>query len=86
MVSTKESDLGVWIVGATKNGSTREDVTDVLGADHNRCPSSLVDQDAILLTEAYEFATSVLGNCWRVAENRRSKFISFSQQDSILIH
>ncbi|KAJ5252871.1 hypothetical protein N7489_003281 [Penicillium chrysogenum] len=34
----------------------------LLGADHNRCPSSLVDQDAILLTEAYEFATSVLGN------------------------
>ncbi|KAJ6177903.1 hypothetical protein N7519_008364 [Penicillium mononematosum] len=34
----------------------------LLGADHQRCPSSLVDQDAILLTEAYEFATSVLGN------------------------
>ncbi|CAG8296949.1 unnamed protein product [Penicillium nalgiovense] len=34
----------------------------LLGADHQRCPSSLMDQDAILLTEAYEFATSVLGN------------------------
>ncbi|KAJ5471178.1 hypothetical protein N7530_008535 [Penicillium desertorum] len=34
----------------------------LLGADHQRCPSSLVDQDATLLTEAYEFATSVLGN------------------------
>ncbi|KAJ5441576.1 hypothetical protein N7491_003982 [Penicillium cf. griseofulvum] len=34
----------------------------LLGADHQRCPSSLMDQDAILLTEAYEYATSVLGN------------------------
>ncbi|KAJ5598539.1 hypothetical protein N7537_008623 [Penicillium hordei] len=35
----------------------------LLGADHQRYPSSLMDQDAILLTEAYEYATSVLGNC-----------------------
>ncbi|CAG8896721.1 unnamed protein product [Penicillium egyptiacum] len=34
----------------------------LLGADHQRCPSSLMDEDSILLTEAYEFATSVLGN------------------------
>jgi hypothetical protein len=34
----------------------------VLGADHQRCPSSLFDEDGILLTEAYEYATSVLGN------------------------
>ncbi|KAJ5375593.1 hypothetical protein N7517_007599 [Penicillium concentricum] len=34
----------------------------LLGADHQRCPSSLMDEDAILLTEAYEYATSVLGN------------------------
>ncbi|KAI3187879.1 hypothetical protein DTO027I6_9172 [Penicillium roqueforti] len=34
----------------------------LLGADHQRCPSSLMDEDAILLTEAYEFAMSVLGN------------------------
>ncbi|KAJ5972887.1 uncharacterized protein N7479_002805 [Penicillium vulpinum] len=33
----------------------------LLGADHQRCPSSLLDEDAILLTEAYEYATSVLG-------------------------
>ncbi|KAJ5139367.1 uncharacterized protein N7515_004215 [Penicillium bovifimosum] len=37
------------------------DIT-VLGADHLRCPSSLLDEDGILLTEAYEYATSVLGN------------------------
>ncbi|KAJ6076917.1 hypothetical protein N7499_008898 [Penicillium canescens] len=34
----------------------------LLGADHQRCASSLMDEDAILLTEAYEYATSVLGN------------------------
>ncbi|KAJ6150302.1 hypothetical protein N7471_001501 [Penicillium samsonianum] len=34
----------------------------LLGADHQRCPSSLMDEDAILLTEAYEYATSVLAN------------------------
>ncbi|KGO74279.1 COPII coat assembly protein, Sec16 [Penicillium italicum] len=34
----------------------------LLGADHQRCPSSLMDEDAILLTEAYEYATSVLSN------------------------
>ncbi|KAF7717691.1 Uncharacterized protein PECH_002928 [Penicillium ucsense] len=34
----------------------------LLGADHQRHPGSLVDEDAILLTEVYEFATSVLGN------------------------
>lgn len=34
----------------------------LLGADHKRCPSSLLDEDSILLTEAYEFATSVLAN------------------------
>ncbi|CAI7665358.1 unnamed protein product [Penicillium glandicola] len=34
----------------------------LLGADHQRCPPSLMDEDAILLTEAYEYATSVLGN------------------------
>ncbi|CAG8022939.1 unnamed protein product [Penicillium salamii] len=34
----------------------------LLGADPQRSPSSLLDEDAILLTEAYEYATSVLGN------------------------
>lgn len=34
----------------------------LLGADHQRCPSSLLDEDDILLTEAYEYAMSVLGN------------------------
>ncbi|KAJ5302339.1 hypothetical protein N7508_007202 [Penicillium antarcticum] len=34
----------------------------LLGADHKRYASSLMDEDAILLTEAYEYATSVLGN------------------------
>ena len=33
----------------------------LLGADHQRFPSSLLDEDAILLTEVYEFATTVLG-------------------------
>jgi hypothetical protein len=33
----------------------------LLGADHQRCTSSLMNEDAILLTEAYEYATSVLG-------------------------
>ncbi|KAJ5545516.1 hypothetical protein N7461_007820 [Penicillium sp. DV-2018c] len=37
------------------------DIT-VLGADHKRYPSSLLDEDGISLTEAYEYATSVLGN------------------------
>lgn len=33
----------------------------LLGADHQRCPSTFFqDQDAILLTEAYEYAISVL--------------------------
>ncbi|KAJ5933049.1 hypothetical protein N7516_007538 [Penicillium verrucosum] len=41
---------------------TKANIT-LLGADHQRCPSSLMDEDAILLTEAYEYATSVLGNC-----------------------
>ncbi|KAJ5092407.1 hypothetical protein NUU61_007277 [Penicillium alfredii] len=34
----------------------------LLGADHRLFPSTLLDQDAILLTEAFEFATAVLGN------------------------
>ncbi|KAG0160582.1 hypothetical protein PDIDSM_8112 [Penicillium digitatum] len=34
----------------------------LLGADHQRCPSSLMEGDAVLLTEAYEYATSVLSN------------------------
>jgi hypothetical protein len=34
----------------------------LLGADHQRLPCSLLDDDSILLTEVYEFATSVLGN------------------------
>ncbi|KAJ5669346.1 hypothetical protein N7462_010416 [Penicillium macrosclerotiorum] len=34
----------------------------LLGADHQRFPCSLMDEDSILLTEIYEFATSVLGN------------------------
>ncbi|KAJ5622965.1 hypothetical protein N7490_011570 [Penicillium lividum] len=34
----------------------------LLGADHQRLPCSLLDDDSILLTEIYEFATSVLGN------------------------
>lgn len=34
----------------------------LLGADHQRYPCALLDEDAILLTEAYEFATSQLGN------------------------
>ncbi|KAJ5778874.1 hypothetical protein N7457_006594 [Penicillium paradoxum] len=34
----------------------------LLGADHQRCPSSLLNEDSILLTEAYEYAVSVLGN------------------------
>lgn len=34
----------------------------LLGADHQRLPCSLMDEDAILLTEIYEFATSVLAN------------------------
>lgn len=34
----------------------------LLGADPQRSPSSLLDEDAIMLTEAYEYATSVLGN------------------------
>ncbi|KAJ5333410.1 uncharacterized protein N7506_007193 [Penicillium brevicompactum] len=33
----------------------------LLGADPQRSPSSLLDEDAIMLTEAYEYATSVLG-------------------------
>lgn len=40
---------------------TKANIT-LLGADHQRCPSSLMDEDAILLTEAYEYAMSVLGN------------------------
>ncbi|KAJ5936748.1 hypothetical protein N7466_003198 [Penicillium verhagenii] len=34
----------------------------LLGADHQRLPCSLLNDDSILLTEIYEFATSVLGN------------------------
>ncbi|OOQ90276.1 COPII coat assembly protein sec16 [Penicillium brasilianum] len=34
----------------------------LLGADHQRFPCSLVDEDAILLTEIYEYAISVLPN------------------------
>ncbi|KAJ5100505.1 hypothetical protein N7456_006557 [Penicillium angulare] len=34
----------------------------LLGADHQRLPCTLLDEDAILLTEIYEFATSVLAN------------------------
>lgn len=34
----------------------------LLGADPQHSPSSLLDEDAILLTEAYEYATSILGN------------------------
>jgi hypothetical protein len=34
----------------------------LLGSDHQRSPSSLLDEDAIMLTEAYEYAISVLGN------------------------
>lgn len=34
----------------------------LLGVDHQRLPSALVDEDAILLTEIYEYAMSVLGN------------------------
>lgn len=34
----------------------------LLGVDHQRFPSGLSDEDAILLTEAYEFATSVLAS------------------------
>ncbi|OJJ43842.1 hypothetical protein ASPZODRAFT_145778 [Penicilliopsis zonata CBS 506.65] len=34
----------------------------LLGADHQRSPTSLLDDDTILLTEAYEYATSVLAN------------------------
>ncbi|EPS28582.1 hypothetical protein PDE_03528 [Penicillium oxalicum 114-2] len=34
----------------------------LLGSDHQRQSSSLLDEDAILLTEVYEFATAVLGN------------------------
>ncbi|KAJ6150966.1 hypothetical protein N7470_007560 [Penicillium chermesinum] len=32
----------------------------LLGADHQRSPASLLEDDAILLTEVYEFATTVL--------------------------
>jgi len=34
----------------------------LLGVDHQQFPSSLLSEDAFLLTEAYEYATSVLGN------------------------
>ncbi|KAJ5109892.1 hypothetical protein N7532_002537 [Penicillium argentinense] len=34
----------------------------LLGADHHRFLCTLLDEDAILLTEVYEFATSVLAN------------------------
>ncbi|KAJ5889687.1 hypothetical protein N7504_010497 [Penicillium tannophilum] len=34
----------------------------LLGADHQRLPCSLLDDDSILLTEIYEFATSMLSN------------------------
>lgn len=34
----------------------------LLGADHQRLPCSLMDEDAILLTEIYEYAASVLAN------------------------
>ncbi|KAJ5180188.1 hypothetical protein N7492_003398 [Penicillium capsulatum] len=34
----------------------------LLGADHQRYNSALLDEDAILLTEVYEFATSTLSN------------------------
>ncbi|KAJ5638436.1 hypothetical protein N7528_000826 [Penicillium herquei] len=34
----------------------------LLGADHQRFPAALLDEDAILLTEIYEFATSILAN------------------------
>ncbi|KAJ5570184.1 uncharacterized protein N7459_009614 [Penicillium hispanicum] len=34
----------------------------LLGIDHQVSSSALMDEDAILLTETYEFATSVLGN------------------------
>ncbi|GLI80799.1 vesicle coat component [Penicillium ochrochloron] len=34
----------------------------LLGADHQRLPCSLMDEDAILLTEIYEYATSVLAS------------------------
>ncbi|KAJ5887676.1 hypothetical protein N7495_007717 [Penicillium taxi] len=32
----------------------------LIGADHQRFPSALLDEDSFLLTEVYEFATSVL--------------------------
>lgn len=35
----------------------------LLGVDHQRMPSALIDEDAILLTEVYEYATAVLANC-----------------------
>lgn len=34
----------------------------LLGVDHQRMPSALIDEDAILLTEVYEYATAVLAN------------------------
>lgn len=34
----------------------------LLGVDHQRIPSALIDEDAILLTEVYEYATAVLAN------------------------
>ncbi|KAJ5712667.1 hypothetical protein N7493_009135 [Penicillium malachiteum] len=34
----------------------------LLGANHQRFPAALLDEDAILLTEIYEFATSILAN------------------------
>ena len=34
----------------------------LLGADHQRFPCTLLNEDSILLTEVYEFATSVLAN------------------------
>ncbi|KAF3400106.1 COPII coat assembly protein sec16 [Penicillium rolfsii] len=34
----------------------------LLGADHQRLPCSLMDEDAILLTEIYEYATSILAS------------------------
>ncbi|KAJ5166442.1 COPII coat assembly protein sec16 [Penicillium canariense] len=49
--------------GATFGGADDPQANIVLlGADHQRLPCSLMDEDAILLTEIYEFATSVLAN------------------------
>ncbi|KAJ5242136.1 uncharacterized protein N7469_000463 [Penicillium citrinum] len=50
--------------GAAIFGGADDPQTNIvlLGVDHQRFPCALIDEDSILLTEVYEFATSVLAS------------------------